>query len=162
MIIIGYPGIGKSTLSKKDKKYVDLDSSLFWKHENGIPVKKPDWIFYYSKVAESLSQQGYIVFVCSRKEVRDYLKTYTSEKICSIYPSVVLKDEWIKKLEERYNNSELDKDLRALNHVKSSFIEDIKSMDYENSYNEKYIRNSIKITDMSYDLQEFVNILERI
>lgn len=28
MIVIGYPGIGKSTLAGKDNKYIDLESGL--------------------------------------------------------------------------------------------------------------------------------------
>ena len=36
MIIIGYQGVGKSTLANKDDKFIDLESSSFWvKGENG-------------------------------------------------------------------------------------------------------------------------------
>lgn len=46
MIIIGYPGIGKSTLGGQND-VIDLDSSNFW--NNG---KRPDdWYVYYCKVA---------------------------------------------------------------------------------------------------------------
>lgn len=30
MIIIGYQGIGKSSVAKEDYKYIDLESSNFW------------------------------------------------------------------------------------------------------------------------------------
>lgn len=30
MIIIGYQGIGKSTLAHEDNKYIDLESGNFW------------------------------------------------------------------------------------------------------------------------------------
>lgn len=36
MIIIGFPGIGKSTVSKTNDKYIDLESSCFDKDTNKL------------------------------------------------------------------------------------------------------------------------------
>ena len=69
MIIIGYQGIGKSTLANCNLNYVDLESSNFY-----IDGKRADdWYKPYCKIAEHLSQQGYYVFVSSHKVVRDEL-----------------------------------------------------------------------------------------
>lgn len=59
MIIVGYQGIGKSSLAGRDKKFIDLESGNFW-----IDGKRADdWYKPYCKIAEHLSQQGYYVFV---------------------------------------------------------------------------------------------------
>ena len=70
MIIIGYQGIGKSTLANIDNAYIDLESSNFW-HKG---ERYDNWYIYYGKIAESLSRQNYNVFTSSHREVRDYLK----------------------------------------------------------------------------------------
>ena len=108
MIIIGYQGIGKSTLAKKQNGYIDLESGCFWNKGKRIE----DWYIYYCKIAEHLSMQGNIVFVSSHKEVRDYLKS-SKEKVICIYPSILLADKWIKKLHDRYNATKLTKDYKA-------------------------------------------------
>ena len=91
MIIIGYPGIGKSTLAGQNN-YIDLESSNFWNKG-----KRPDdWYIYYCNIALDLSRQGYVVFVSSHEAVRNRLKyAITDERIICIYPSLELKDEWI-------------------------------------------------------------------
>lgn len=108
MIIIGYQGIGKSTLAKKQNGYIDLESGCFWNKGKRIE----DWYIYYCKIAEHLSMQGNIVFVSSHKQVRDYLK-FSKEKVICIYPSILLADKWIKKLHDRYNVTKLTKDYKA-------------------------------------------------
>lgn len=70
MIIIGYPGIGKSTLAGKDHKFIDLESSNFKIEDE----RSEDWYKVYCKVAEDLSRQGYIVFVSSHLAVREALR----------------------------------------------------------------------------------------
>ena len=68
MIIIGFPGVGKSSVanpthtSKRFTGYIDLESNNF--------PKTDGWEDTYCKVALDLSQQGYDVFVG---------KTYKSE-----------------------------------------------------------------------------------
>jgi MoxR-like ATPase len=74
MIIIGYPGIGKTTLCKHWHKYVDLDSSAF-RYNDGTRDKR--WAEIYCKVAIDLHNQGYVVFLSSHYEVRDILKKTT-------------------------------------------------------------------------------------
>ena len=109
MIIIGYQGIGKSTLANKSKNYIDLESSNFW-HRG----KRPDnWYIYYCNIAESLSKQGYNVFVSSHEVVRNRLKKYYKEELLCIIPSIELKDLWIRKLEDRWMNERTEKNYKA-------------------------------------------------
>lgn len=124
MIIIGYQGVGKSTLAKQELKYIDLESGNFW--YNG--VRPVDWYIYYCQIAEHLSQQGYNVCVSSHKIVRDYLKSNTSEIIVCIYPSILLADEWKEKLKQRYNQSHLEKDYKAWKNAEDKYHENISEL----------------------------------
>ena len=119
MIIMGYPGIGKTTFTREsNERVIDLDSSLFNKDYK-----------QYIRVACDLEQQGYIVFVSSHVEVGEELKTAQEEnpnlEVCVCYPVRDLKDRWVDKLKLRYNESKLDKDKRAYKHCEEYFIPDI-------------------------------------
>ena len=149
MIFVGYQGVGKSTLVKSDKRYIDLESGNFWyDHGNGTLQRDELWYLPYCNIAEDLSRQGFRVFVSSHKVVRDRLNL-GSETIYAIYPHEKLKDLWIKKLEDRYNLSGLNKDYKAYINAKNIFSENIKEI--ANS-----ITNHIVIDDMNYDLGELI------
>lgn len=149
MIIIGYQGIGKSTLANKDDKFIDLESGSFWlTNTDGSRYRYDNWYEMYCNVAEHLSQQGYIVFISSHEVVRNRLKQ-SKERVFTLYPDVSLKDQWIKKLAKRYNNSRLDKDYRALMNAIDRYEENIKeieSSDFDN----------IVIHDINYDLKKLI------
>lgn len=147
MIIVGYQGIGKSTLAGKNN-VIDLESGSFW--NNG--TRPDDWYIYYCQIAEHLSQQGYIVFTSSHEVVRNRLKKYSNEKVYIIYPSLRLHDEWINKLRERYNNSKLEKDYKALMNAEDRYYENIEEL--KNSGIE-----AIEIQDMSYRLGDMIDYL---
>ena len=68
MIVIGYIGIGKSTLAMNQTGYIDLDSSTFMFNNK----RCDNWVTYYCQVAESLSKQGYVVFVSCHFDVIEY------------------------------------------------------------------------------------------
>ena len=145
MIVIGYQGIGKSTLAGRDNKFIDLESSNFW-----VDGKRADdWYKPYCQIAEHLSEQGYIVFTSSHEVVRKQLKN-SSEQVVVAYPSIELKDEWIDKLEERYAKSKLEKDYKALMNAVDRYEENIKEL-------EKSVDGSLwcklVITDIEYDLE---------
>ena len=108
MIVIGYQGIGKSTLSKTKSGFIDLESGCFWHNGNRIN----EWYIYYCQIAEHLSSQGNVVFVSSHKVVRDFLKSSNERAIC-VYPSILLSDLWKKKLHDRYDATHLTKDYKA-------------------------------------------------
>lgn len=144
MIVIGYQGIGKSTLSNKDLRFVDLESGNFW--ISG--VRACDWYVPYCNIAEHLSQQGYIVFVSSHDVVRSQLIKSSEQVICCV-PDLSLKDLWIEKLKNRYETSNLDKDYKAYMNASDKFTENVKEI--ANSPFEVLWLNTIE-----YDLQKLV------
>lgn len=138
MIIIGYPGIGKSTLARKKSNCIDLESSNF--AVNGEKVK--NWDDVYVNVAKDLSGQGYTVFVSSHGLVTSKLLNCEDVEVVTIFPSLDLKDEWVEKLRERCDQTKLEKDVRAyirartfyeddVNHLKNLHIENPKIRTYE-------------------------------
>ena len=120
MIIIGYQGIGKSTLAKTEAGCIDLESGCFW-HKG---KRLDDWYIYYCQIAEHLSSQGNVVFVSSHEPVRDYLKSSNERTIC-IYPSILLADEWKKKLHDRYKETGKTKDYKAWMNAEERYHENI-------------------------------------
>lgn len=140
MIIVGYQGIGKSTLAGINE-FIDLESGNFW-----VDGTRPEnWYKMYVKIAIHLSQQGYDVFTASHKVVRDELKKY-NETVVVCYPSLELKDEWIKKLEERYNSTNLEKDFKAWKNAEQMYEENIKDLMDEKEF------IHCELTDMGYEL----------
>ena len=146
MIVVGYPGIGKSTLAGRDYKYIDLESENFWVDGE----RTEDWYKPYCKIAEHLSEQGYIVFVSSHEVVRQYLVENSRELVVLVYPSIELKDAWIDKLEKRYIKSGLEKDYKALMNAKDRYVENIKELQ------ESCIEYKLEINKLSYDLESML------
>lgn len=145
VIVVGYQGIGKSTLSNQNLHFIDLESSNFWNAS-----KRPiDWYIYYSNIAVDLASQGYIVFTSSHKEVRQKLtsmKFPVGVHLVGVVPSEFLKDEWIKKLKDRFDTSGLDKDYKAWMNADDRFIENIREI-------KKDLPLVCEITRMDYDLK---------
>jgi hypothetical protein len=153
MIIVGYQGIGKSSLAGVGN-CIDLESSNFW-----IDGKRdPEWYKPYCKIADHLSKQGYIVFTSSHEVVRKELEYCTDEPVWIVFPSVDLKDEWIKKLHKRHERTGLDKDYKAWKNAEDRYEENIfelmvsplrcytiKTMDYELDY---IVAHLIKLCDI--------------
>lgn len=148
-IIIGYPCIGKSTCSKMNKDFIDLESSNFV--ING--AKSPDWYKIYCNIAIDLAS-NHNVFISSHADVRNYMKTM-SENIRSsvivIYPALSLKDKWIKKLKDRYEDSNLDKDKRAYDFIAEHYDETILELKHDRSF------GKIELKDIKYpELPEII------
>lgn len=144
MIVIGYQGIGKSTLSNKDLRFVDLESGNFW-----VDGKRADdWYKPYCQIAEHLSQQGYIVFVSSHEVVRRQLSTSTEQVICCA-PIISLRDLWIKKLKDRYEASGLVKDYKAYMNALDRYDENIVEI-AESGFGVAWIES------MNYDLSDIL------
>ena len=143
MIIIGYQGIGKSIIASKENNFIDLESSNFYHHN-----KRPNnWYIYYCNIADSLSKQGFNVFVSSHEVVRNRLKKYFSDDntIIVVYPSINLKDKWIQRLEDRYMEDKSEKNYKAwMNTVER----------YEDNINELKTCGfpGIELNSMDYDL----------
>lgn len=145
MIIIGYPGIGKSSISNSDTRCIDLESSNFF-----VDDKRPDdWYKYYVQIAQHLSAQGYTVFVSSHKVVRDELKATNAEDVAVCFPNTNLKEQWLERLYDRYKRTRLDKDLRAAMNVEQNYLSNIVEL------HDEAIKNGwmmIAIGTTNYDL----------
>ena len=147
MIIIGYQGIGKSTLAGTDR-FIDLESSNFW-----VDGKRADdWYKPYCSIAEHLSSQGYDVFVSSHEVVRNQLKD-SKELVVIAHPSIELKDEWIEKLKNRYESTKLEKDYKAYMNAVDRYEDNIKEL-----MNNMFIH--IEITKIDYKLKELIDMLK--
>ncbi len=147
MIIIGYPGIGKSSIAGKND-IIDLESGNFW-----AEGKRPNnWYVCYCNIAEHLSRQGYIVFVSSHKVVYERLKKYSKEAIYAIFPASSLRDAWVERLKTRYETTKLSKDFKAWQHAAFEFREDI--WDLMNCGIKFYV-----INDMEYRLQDIIDYI---
>ena len=157
MIIIGYPGIGKTTLAN-DTAVIDLESSCFWVPQNGETKVRPEkWEYIYCNIAEDISSRGNIVFVSSHGAVRQCLENRKSkENIVVCLPSIELQEKWIKKLKCRYDVSGTSKDFRAWISAKEHYTRDITDM------KEQALKNDWKILEikhMNYDLRSLLILL---
>ena len=147
-VIIGYQGIGKSTLADREKGYIDLESSNF-----RIDGKKADdWYKAYGNIALDLSRQGYDVFTASHAVVREWLATQNKigEKIVICYPADFLRDLWVKKLEDRYNKTGLQKDYAAWKNAEDRYVDNINEMIADA---DKYGFGKCCLMSMDYDLE---------
>lgn len=151
LIICGYQGVGKSTLCRNGEsvtdhpevRCIDLESGNFW-----YDGKRPyDWFRYYANFAKHLAAQGYIVFTASHRVFRDWM-CEQGIGFMTLSPSVGLKDEWIAKLEARYNTTQLEKDYKALMNAKEMYEENVKDLQREGNH---YI-----ICDIDYRMPDVV------
>jgi hypothetical protein len=145
MIVIGYQGIGKSTIAGKNG-YIDLESGNFW-----VDGKRDhEWYKPYCQIAVHLHRQGYIVFTSSHEVVRNYLKEIETKEdwdatfVC--HPDPDLKDAWIYKLQDRYEHTGLEKDFKAWKNAEERFEENIRELETSGF-------KRIPLETMQYDLE---------
>lgn len=147
-IISGYQGIGKSTLSRNGSGYIDLESGNFF--VDG--VRADDWYITYCQIAIHLAEQGYRVFVSSHAVVREHLGSLPKTvDLFVCFPSFSLRRAWVKKLEERYQASQLDKDYRAWKNAEDRYNENIKELHETEGF------KPIVIHDMNYSLSRLID-----
>ena len=125
MIILGYPGVGKSTFAKQYDYAVDLESSSFTvdgqRHTN--------WYKVYVDVARHISAQGKVVFISTH-----YSVLHQVEQVCSssewfvMFPDISCKDMWIDRLQKRCLTTRSEKDMRAYEHVSKCYEYDIQTL----------------------------------
>lgn len=151
MIIVGYKGIGKSTLAKTDDNVIDLDSTCFdFFDKDGVYGKPEKWFIFYCQMAEHLSEQGHVVFVSSQPEVREYLGLHCNEPVCAIFPDRSLKDEWIDKIA---HTESYEREI-------SNFDKNIQDMKWEVHPACRYFKDYEVIKDMNYSLAKLVDALK--
>ena len=125
MIIVGFPAIGKSSVcaeqAKIDHSCIDLESSNF--------AKRTGWVEDYIRVATDLHTQGFNVFVSSHKEVRDELLRVTNPgSVLLVFPCPELKDEWLRRLQERYQRNPSTKNYKALEYMMNNYDSAVQEM----------------------------------
>lgn len=149
MIIIGYQGIGKSTLCRNGNGFIDLESGNFWVEG----YRSPDWPVVYTNIAVHLYKQGYHVFTSSHEVVRNEFRKYTKDSIpiAICYPSLELRNAWCEKLEERYNHTTLEKDFKAWKNAVDVYNKNIMELMAET----KFIH--IELKTMNYDLKDEIS-----
>lgn len=153
MIVVGYHGIGKSALAGNNN-YIYLNSYDISRIDGDFVDR---WYKIYSQIANRLSEQGYIVLIDYNKIVIEQLEK-SNEDIGIIYPSLKLKDEWNKKLEERYRNTELTKYYIEWKNSEQLYEHDIKYLaNFDRAVKFRFIR--YEIGDMEYDLSSILEIL---
>ena len=159
MIIIGYPGIGKSTVCGRDTGIIDLESSYFSQFGE-------NWERNYVKLALELNRAGFDVCVSSHEKVIDdlILMTMPDDNVIAIFPDKSLKKLWIKKLDSRWRSSAgeglpryiVDKNERALERAEKYFDKDISMLMAIPSPFYEY-----HIMQMDYDLLDIIRAFKK-
>lgn len=144
MILIGYQGIGKSTLGG-NFGYIDLESSSFWVEGE----RAEDWYKIYGNIAEHLSTQGYKVFLSSHAVIRERLGGSVERKAI-VCPSLALKDEWILRLNRRYEETGKEKDYKAWKNAEDRYTENIGELLADTNY------GHIVIPEIPYNLHDII------
>lgn len=150
-IIVGYQGIGKSTLAKNANGYIDLESGNFWIGDK----RADDWYIPYCNIALNLAEQGYKVFVSSHQVVRDYLASvpkYEPVDLYCCFPSYALKNSWIDKLRIRYEATGLWKDYKAWKNAFERYDENIKELHQTQGF------IPVVIHDINYSLSSLLEV----
>ena len=153
LVIIGYQGIGKSSLAGWSK-CVDLESGNFFVGGRRVG----DWYIPYCQTALHIANQGYTIFVSSHKVVVDYLKSVplpeNVHRVVVFCPSRTMRYEWIERLQERYDRTQLAKDYRALMNAKERFDDDIVEL----------VNSGLSVVQpaaMDYNLKNYVYYLQQ-
>ena len=153
LIIIGYPGIGKSSLAIacNAQSIIDFESSLFKVYGD----RANNWHVIYCRQAVSLARQGFIVCISSHKCVREELAKCDQDGfvIVTIAPSLKLKEEWIARLKDRYLQDPSEKNVLALQNAENSYDEDIKDIASDPNFSHIYLEST------NYHLRSIINKL---
>ena len=151
MIVIGYQGIGKSTVARSLWSVIDLESGNFYVDGK----RQDDWYKVYANIALDLSRQGFTVLAPSHAVLRRRLHemNVTGEDISICHPSLDLKSEWIDRLEKRYVDDPCDKNLRALMNAKDRYADNIREM-IEDADEFGFIK--MEISSMDYSLKNMI------
>lgn len=145
MIIIGYPGVGKTTAAKNYANVIDFDIS-------GISYGDEE---IYCKLAEKLSMDGYTVCVSSRASVQRFFMKST-ENVYAVYPSKEIKTDWIQHLRNRYVFENTDENLAAYEHAVNFFDNDIDDLSNRGFINIE-LTNSMFLSNVFYNSADTQN-----
>ena len=145
-IVVGYQGVGKSTLAFHNTNVIDLESSNFF-----VDGKRDEmWYVPYCNVARSLARQGYTVCASSHEVVRKELERKPANTQVIVYPALTLKDDWIRSLKYRYEQTKSEKDFKALKNAEQCYEQNITDLANQTGF------EHIEITSMDYNLQNML------
>jgi hypothetical protein len=124
-LILGFPGVGKSYFAVNNKNYkiIDLDASTFPK--DNFPDN------YIKSILNNIGKVD-IIFISTYDVIRKALKkcdifTNTNvDKVYLVYPSIELKDEYIKRYNNRGNNKQF---INTLNMMFDNWVDELKNED---------------------------------
>lgn len=137
-IVVGYPGVGKTTLSNKYMDCIDLDSSTF-------DLNTQRGVFEYYHCACLLAMKGYIVFVSSHSDLTKCILDFKNMvSYVAVYPSLDLEDRWKSRVISRWMTTRSAKDRRAMVRVCDHYVDDITDM------KNKYEGRSIELNTTNY------------
>jgi hypothetical protein len=124
LIICGYPGIGKTSISGY-RKCIDLESSDFKKDDKS-------WIEQYCWMALRLASQGFTVLTSTHRDVIEYFKISKTmfDKLNVAGPVIfcppsLMEDEWKNRLKKRCDTDPSGKNQRAFDRAALHWRDDI-------------------------------------
>ena len=146
MIIIGYPGIGKSTLaSNNPEAYCYLSANDYKIYDNSV------WMDRYCQDAIDEEPYSDVVFVDYYDEVLDRLNE-TNSRVIVVAPALDLRDEWVKKLLRRYQQT-----FQTTHYYDYSRVEHVYDKDVQ--YALENAREFYVIRNMKYKLHSILDEL---
>ena len=137
MIVVGYYGVGKSTAAQKHYEIVDIAPKYFKKIDKMDDGSKSEWIENgeglkrYIWLVKDLNKEGFIVCVPPTKDVRAAIKEdkeILKKEIVYICPRIDEKNEWMKHLYARWDESQSLHDEMTFERARANYESDIKDM----------------------------------
>lgn len=125
IVIAGFPGVGKTVLTRKgDLVVFDSDSSQFSWIKKG--ERDPDFPNNYMRhIKENMGKADYIL-ISSHDVVRKALEENDVEYTL-VYPAIGLKEEYLQRYKDRGND---DKFIAFIDSKWDEFIEDIEKEEF--------------------------------
>ena len=151
LIVIGYQGIGKSSIAGIDNGIIDLESSLIKEPNGSRPVS---WYKIYCDLAKSFADQGYTVCISSHACVYDELIRTQDDKpysVVAIFPALELREEWLSRLSHRLGEEPTQKNWVTYLNAEKNFTHDITKL------SENLTFPTIQITTLDFDLKELLD-----
>ena len=162
-VIIGYQGIGKShTVVENPGLYIDFESTNFRDDKGNRP---DDWYVYYCNAAWDMAKQGYRVFTASHEVVRK--RFYELQKrdgldesplVIIAYPIPSLKEEWLKRLKDRYDKIPEKKNEIAYLNALDRYTDNIEELHNDAI---EYNFGELKIQNTNYKLHNLIEAFLR-
>lgn len=142
MIIVGYPGIGKTWAARAGYDgIIDLDSVYFRDRDDDRGwLGGEKGLGNYIWLVKKLNSEGKTVLISSHKEVRDRLlaeKDIPRSEICYICPDVLMRDVWLARLYRRWIDTTEKSAWFAYRRAIKNYEKDISDMTSDRVYGVK-------------------------